>query len=421
MESDSQLQIRLLTKQTQFAVPDIPYAVPSTVICSDLNQLVNQILKESHAEHKNVEFDFVVGNELLRIPLCEHLQEQDTSIEQVIEVEFVERFPSPEPQDCLEHDDWVSAAQAGGKWIVTGCYDSTLHLWVTDKKKSSAQHQLTIPGHTGAVKDVAWLELGDEVSSFVSVSQDQTAMIWEWNPLSNSVECVHVLQGHERGLECVAIDQAKSFIATGGWDTVLKIWSTTPGGRDGESSAKKMKLDSQKPVNTPLLTLKGHKEAVSGAQWTDEGEICSSSWDHTLKVWDAELGGLKTEIVGNKSFFDLSWSPLNRTLITASADRHVRLYDPRSTEGTLIKSTFTSHTEWVQAVCWSTLHDQLFISAAYDNQVKLWDTRSPKAPLYDMSGHQDKVLCCDWSNPELIISGGADNALRIFKSKKALS
>jgi len=82
---------------------------------------------------------------------------------------------------------------------------------------------------------------------------------------------------------------------------------------------------------TPLMTLKGHKEAISAVQWTDSSEICTASWDHTLRLWDAEIGGIKNEIVGNKSFFDASWSPLNGLVITASADKHVRLYDPRCT------------------------------------------------------------------------------------------
>jgi ribosome biogenesis protein len=145
-----------------------------------------------------------------------------------------------------------------------------------------------------------------------------------------------------------------------------------------------------------LISFQGHKEAVSAVLWTEEGEMISSSWDHTIKVWDAELGGIKSEIIGNKSFFDLHWSSLNRLVITASADRHVRLYDPRSkglllfscliqvllnlvyfavAEGALVKSTFTSHTEWVQAVRWSTTSEYHFISASYDKLVKLWDTR----------------------------------------------
>lgn len=83
-------------------------------------------------------------------------------------------------------------------------------------------------------------------------------------------------------------------------------------------------------MQVPKRTLKGHKEALSGVVWTDKTEMVTSSWDHTLKLWDSELGGIKQEIAGNKSFFDVDYSPLSRTLITASADRHIRLYDPRS-------------------------------------------------------------------------------------------
>lgn len=77
--------------------------------------------------------------------------------------------------------------------------------------------------------------------------------------------------------------------------------------------------------------MKGHKEVVSGVVWTDKTEIATSSWDHSLKLWDTELGGIKNELSLNKCCFDLDYSPLAKTLITASADRHIRLYDPRST------------------------------------------------------------------------------------------
>lgn len=43
---------------------------------------------------------------------------------------------------------------------------------------------------------------------------------------------------------------------------------------------------------------------------------------------------------------------------------------------------------------------------------------SPKAPLYELIGHGDKVLDIDWSNPKYIVSGGCDNSVRVFKSKK---
>lgn len=40
---------------------------------------------------------------------------------------------------------------------------------------------------------------------------------------------------------------------------------------------------------------------------------------------------------------------------------------------------------------------------------------SPKAPLYNMAGHDDKILAVDWSVPELLISAAADNHIKIFQ------
>lgn len=44
-------------------------------------------------------------------------------------------------------------------------------------------------------------------------------------------------------------------------------------------------------------------------------------------------------------------------------------------EGAIVKTRFTSHKQWVMSVRWSTVDEHLFISGAYDNIVKLWDTR----------------------------------------------
>lgn len=69
---------------------------------------------------------------------------------------------------------------------------------------------------------------------------------------------------------------------------------------------------------------------MSGVQWMNEQSLLTSSWDHTLKIWDLAMEGVKSEISGNKSFFDISYSQLNGLIITASADKNLRLYDPRS-------------------------------------------------------------------------------------------
>lgn len=70
---------------------------------------------------------------------------------------------------------------------------------------------------------------------------------------------------------------------------------------------------------------------MSGIVWSDNTEVVSASWDYSFKVWDAETGQVKSEMLGSKCFFDIDYSPLTNTVITAAADKVVRLYDLRAT------------------------------------------------------------------------------------------
>ena len=55
------------------------------------------------------------------------------------------------------------------------------------------------------------------------------------------------------------------------------------------------------------------------------------------------MQSLKTELVGNKAFFDIAYSPEKKMLLTAASERTIRMYDPRSTEGLIVKSAYSSH------------------------------------------------------------------------------
>ena len=78
------------------------------------------------------------------------------------------------------------------------------------------------------------------------------------------------------------------------------------------------------------MTLQGHRENVSAVHWMDSDTLLTGSWDHTMKIWDLNMEGVKSEITGTKAFFDISYSKLNGLIIAAVADKNLRLYDPRT-------------------------------------------------------------------------------------------
>lgn len=154
----------------------------------------------------------------------------------------------------------ISAKPNDSNIFVSGSCDATLRLWDIRQKKSTH----VFVGHESDINQVVFLPNGN---AFCSGSDDSTCRLFDirsyseinifgsdrilcgitsvdcsksgrllfagyddyncyvWDVLSGKASSVFQLQGHENRVSCVGVNPSGMAVATGSWDTHLRIWA----------------------------------------------------------------------------------------------------------------------------------------------------------------------------------------------------
>jgi len=166
-----------------------------------------------------------------------------------------------------------------------------------------------------------------------------------------------------------------------------------------------------------LETLKGHTDQVWGVAWSPDGKtIASASYDHTVRLWNANTW---MPIATIRGFSDrvntVAYSPDGRMLASGTDDGSIRVLDTSSNQ-TLIDLYDSSKIGMVESVAWSP--DSKYLAAAsHDTTVRVWDVSNGDVVLR-LRGHEQDVYSVMWSpDGKQIATGSQDGNLRVFDAK----
>jgi WD40 repeat protein len=170
-------------------------------------------------------------------------------------------------------------------------------------------------------------------------------------------------------------------------------------------------------------TLRGHSDRVISVVFSPDGHtLVTASADRTIRLWDVSDRDrprpLGLPLTGHTDRVNsVAFSPDGHTLVTASTDRTIRLWDVSDRDRPRpLGLPLTGHTDRVNSVAFSP--DGHTFAAASADQTELWDVsdRDRPRPLGSpLTGHTDRVNSVAFSpDGHTLVTASTDRTIRLW-------
>ncbi len=237
-----------------------------------------------------------------------------------------------------------------GRRVASAGLDGAAKVWDAE----TGGEVFALPGGHGAYWCVAWSPDG---AALAAGAQDGTIQLAEGFPRLPKIRAIlaHESAASDKdpreGVRALAWSPRGDRLASGGWDTLVKIW------------------DQAKGVEVQRLS--GHRRAILSVAWSPDGQqLATASGDFFILLWDAATGRQRQTLRGHNDYVDaVRWSPDGSRLASAGIDNSVRIWNPRTGQETFV---LRGNSGMFHDVSWSADGRQL-AAASSDGDVWIWD------------------------------------------------
>lgn len=343
-----------------------------------------------------------------------------------------------------------------GRWIISGGWDKSLHVWDLDPAKSrmadgaqsppprsnvgipAVEHFRQFGGHRDRITGVEQLPNGQTLSS----SLDGTLRFWRFDGNPGRMEALHpwwitgiCFSPDESWIATTCRDSAVRVLDSktlrevrcvddgeeriGAWDVA---WSPDsrmlgvarahyPVQHQGQVGGG---IDIFEPFTSSRLTQidTGGFDVLRIDFSPDSERIAGATSDGHARIWSVHGGDPQVELSGHTAgrISDVQFSPDGSRVATSSFDGTVRIWDARTGECELV---FAEHRLPVRTARWSRDGTRIVsCGAAYDHTVHsttlVWNASTGEVEL-ELVGHELGVLAAAWSPDGARIATGEEN------------
>ncbi|HEV8241357.1 MAG TPA: hypothetical protein VGS57_18470 [Thermoanaerobaculia bacterium] len=288
-------------------------------------------------------------------------------------------------------DDGKVRRLVDGSWVLLGSFKSGVRSLVASE----------------------WIAAGQRRELLAAAFADGSVRLWE-----DGRSVPRELLGRGAAAGALAFDAVEGWLAAGGADGVVRIWSLRApaepplllGTRDHLAVTS---LAFARAGDRPILAA-GLGGPGTGAEVWRTAPAAAHSPSVTLQLAGGEAVSFQEPEIacGNRDVRSIALSPQGKTLVCATGSGEIVLWERGAKAASL-----AGHTATVNALSFNPQGTSL-ASASDDRTVRIWDLARRGDPPIVLSGHASEVLSLahdvDPRLGEVWISGGADRTVRIW-------
>lgn len=260
-----------------------------------------------------------------------------------------------------------------GDMLAVAAEDKTIKLWTSDNQLGEWTQVESLSGHEGpsAVRCVAFSPKGNLLAS---VASDFTLRLWEptagqanWTqsavlPCGSRADCTP--NAKFCNMFSVAFSPDGNFVATGGSDGIVRLWTDETNGNWSQAAA----LRAQAEVFSIAVSSDGNLLAAAASDgtitmWSRKHGLGHASWGH-LTILGGHTDGVTC----------VAFSPRGTMLASGSMDSSIKFWSTTGTTGTWAEVDMdktVGHSNSVYTLAFSPTED-ILATGGVDAIVNLW-------------------------------------------------
>ena len=438
MKKEIELKFETDLPGEEFQLEKNVFQLPLISTPEKLNQLLNKLL--SLQPPKN--FCFLIKNTKLTSSLEEYINLNKLTTEQAITIHYILDINQPEKTNTIKEDEWIRCIENLQKMkynpkmpedYCVGLFNGEISFYsgstnnkIYTLKQNSQSNEDTLI----MLNDMKFFRLNNENENhiFARVCKHSNNIYEIYNIDINNQSNNLIFSEEKKDNEYfnnIALNPFNynmlSFSGSENGSGVLKIYRLPENlllnETKNQSSKKKRKIESD-TLKPEIILENLHKNLCSNSVFLDNEYIVTGGDDYTLNIYNIINKNLFMTYNTNYKNVSSMIRVTNKTFLVGYIDGTVKYYDLNVNKAANIFKDPTSNYGYISDISMSNdkdNHPMTFVTSSYDSNLRLWDIRGGRLPLYKINTDEtEKNYAVKFNGNNNLLSGGDGSSVNIF-------